>query len=78
MLKYVKLMFLDCNNNRFDCFRKINKHRFKSIRNKERRFYKTLAIFDKKKIIKLKRFLFYLEENRNNLFVYREKFIASI
>lgn len=56
----------------------MNKHRFKLIRNKEKRFYKALAIFDKKKIIKFRRSLFYLEEDRDNLFVYREKFIALV
>jgi len=50
MLKYVELTSLDCNNNQFNRFRKINKHRFILIRNKEKRFYKVLAIFDEKKI----------------------------
>ena len=70
MLKCVKLMSLNCNNNWFNRFRKINKHRFKLIRNREKQFYKTLAIFNKKKIIKFRQSLFYLKENRNNLFVY--------
>jgi len=70
MLKYVRLTSLDCNDNRFNRFRKINKHRFKLIRNKEKRFYKTLAIFDEKEITKSRRSLFYLKENRDNLFVY--------
>ncbi len=56
----------------------MNKHRFELIRNKEKRFYKAFAIFDKKKIIKSRRSLFYLEENQDNLFICQEKFIASI
>ncbi len=47
----------------------MNKYRFKLIRNKEKRFYKAFAIFDEKKIIKLKRSLFYLKEDQDNLFM---------
>ncbi len=54
MSKYIKLTSSNCNNNRFNCFRKINKHRFELIRNKEKQFYKALAIFNKKKITKFK------------------------
>jgi hypothetical protein len=52
MSKYVRLTSSNCNNNRFNCFRKMNKHRFKLIRNREKRFYKALAIFDEEKITK--------------------------
>jgi hypothetical protein len=63
-------MSLKCNNNWFDYFRKINKHRFKLIKNRKKQFYKAFAIFDKEKITKSRQPLFYLEENRDNLFVY--------
>ena len=63
MSKYVRLTSSNCNNDQFNRFYKMNKHRFELIRNKEKRFYKAFAIFDEKKIIKLKRFLFYLEED---------------
>jgi len=36
MLKYVRLTSLNYNNNRFNYSRKINKHRFELIRNKEK------------------------------------------
>jgi len=52
MSKYVKLTSLNYNNNRSNRFRKINKHRFELIRNKEKRFYKAFVIFDEKKITK--------------------------
>ncbi len=48
MSKYIRLTFSNYNNNRFNRFRKINKHCFKLIENKEKRFYKAFAIFDKK------------------------------
>jgi hypothetical protein len=48
----------------------MNKHRFELIKNKEKRFYKALAIFDEEKITKSRQSLFYLEEDRDNLFVY--------
>jgi hypothetical protein len=78
ILKYVKLTSSNCNNNRSNRFRKINKYRFKLIKNKKKQFYKAFAIFNEKKITKLKESLFYLKEDRSNLFVYRKKFIASI
>ncbi len=67
--KYVRLTPLDCNDNRFDRSRKINKHCFELIKNKEKRFYKAFAIFDEEKIIKSRQSLFYLKEDRDNLFV---------
>jgi len=76
--KYIRLTSSNRNNNCFNYSRKINKYCFKLIRNKEKRFYKALVIFDEKEIIKLKRFLIYLEEDRNNLFICRKKFIALI
>lgn len=76
--KYIRLTSLNCNNNWSNYSRKINKYCFKLIRNKEKRFYKALAIFDEKEIIKLKRSLFYLEEDQDNLFICRKKFIALI
>jgi hypothetical protein len=36
MSKYVRLTSLDCNNNRFNCSRKINKHRFELIENRKK------------------------------------------
>jgi hypothetical protein len=78
MLKYIRLTLLDYNNNRSNYFRKIYKYRFKLIENKEKQFYKALAIFDKKKITKFRQSLFYLKEDRNNLFIYRKKFIVLI
>jgi hypothetical protein len=78
MSKYVRLTSLNYNDNRSNRFRKMNKHRFKLIRNREKRFYKAFAIFDEKKITKLRRSLFYLKEDRDNLFVCQEKFIALI
>ncbi len=63
MSKYVRLTSLDYNNNRFNYFHKIYKYYFKLIRNREKQIYKTLAIFDKKKIIKSRQSLFYLRKN---------------
>ncbi len=63
MSKYIKLMSLDYNNNRFNYSRKIDKYRFELIKNREKHFYKILAIFVEKKITKFKQSLFYLEEN---------------
>jgi len=69
MSKNVKLTLLNYNDNRFNRSRKMNKHRFELMQNKEKRFYKALAIFDEKKIIKSRRSLFYLKEDQDNLFV---------